>query len=73
MIFMMLLALVAGCRFTAEDPRHEGGSLKDEQFEDAVAAALEAMAKHSSKVNCWREGRRAGVQEANGTEAVDTA
>lgn len=66
---MMLLTLVAGSRFTSNDPRHENGTRRDEEFEDAVAAAMGSLAKHSAKVNVWCEGRRCSVVDANGIEA----
>lgn len=54
-IFMMILCLVAGARLTKRDPRHQGGTRRDNVFEEATAAVMGRLASHSAAVNSWCE------------------
>lgn len=56
-IFMMVLTLVAGARLTEQDPRHQEGTRRDEEFEAALAAVMSVLARHSARVNGWCERR----------------
>jgi hypothetical protein len=60
-MFIMILTLVSGSRFTQKDPRHDGGTRRDEEFEEAAAAVMCGLARHSARVNGWCEGRRVNV------------
>ena len=63
-IFMMVLTLMAGARLTKQDPRHQDGTRRDEEFEAALAAVMSVLARHSARVNGWCEGRRCVEVEA---------
>ena len=58
---MMILTLAAGSRLSQKDPNHQDGTRRDEGFEAAVAAVMASLARHSSKVNGWCEGRRSSL------------
>jgi hypothetical protein len=70
-IFMMILTLVAGSRLTQNDPSHQDGTRRDEEFEDAVAAVMKSLARHSAKVNGWWCKSKRGSVDGLGAGGVE--
>jgi hypothetical protein len=57
-ILVLILSLVAGSRLTKPDPKTHEGTIRGEEFEEAVAAISGILARHSAHVNEWCETRK---------------